>query len=149
MGMGKGIGLTNWGSTNSTIDGESPAEPTGADGGEAFHALGSSPDAPRLLVFTVAGKVCAVELSSVREIIPCRKATRLPGAPPFVIGLINLRGSIITVLDLGVRLDGEASHGQAAETHASSFGEPGAGDCRDRAACHRAAHLAETGDNGS
>ena len=31
--------------------------------------------------------------------------TRLPGAPPFVRGLINMRGTIVTVLDLGVRLD--------------------------------------------
>jgi len=95
-------------STDSTIDGESAADQTDTEEGEAFHALGSSPDAPRLLVFTVAGKTCACELSAVREIIPCRKATRLPGAPPFVIGLINLRGSIVTVLDLGIRLGGAA-----------------------------------------
>jgi len=31
--------------------------------------------------------------------------TRLPGAPPFVRGLINMRGTIVTVLDLGQRLD--------------------------------------------
>ena len=31
--------------------------------------------------------------------------TRIPGAPAFVRGLINMRGTIITVLDLGVRLD--------------------------------------------
>jgi purine-binding chemotaxis protein CheW len=31
--------------------------------------------------------------------------TRLPGAPPFVRGLINMRGTIVTVLDLAVRLD--------------------------------------------
>jgi purine-binding chemotaxis protein CheW len=31
--------------------------------------------------------------------------TRLPGAPRFVRGLINMRGTIVTVLDLGQRLD--------------------------------------------
>ncbi len=54
----------------------------------------------------VAGRTCACELSGVREIIPNRRATPLPGAPPFVTGLINLRGSIVTVIDLSVRLDG-------------------------------------------
>jgi len=34
-----------------------------------------------------------------------RQATRLPGAPIFVSGLINLRGTIVTVLDLGRLLD--------------------------------------------
>ena len=43
--------------------------------------------------------------ASAQEIIPLRAATRLPGAPPYVRGLINVRGTIVTVLDLGVRLD--------------------------------------------
>lgn len=95
-------------STGSTIDGEQPEDPTDDEEQAAFHALGSSADAPRLLVFTAAGRTCACELSAVREIIPYRKATRLPGAPPFVTGLINLRGSIVTVLDLGIRLGGQS-----------------------------------------
>jgi purine-binding chemotaxis protein CheW len=70
------------------------------------HAIGNSAEAPRLLVFIAAGRTCACELSGVREIIPNRRATPLPGAPSFVNGLINLRGSIVTVLDLSVRLGG-------------------------------------------
>jgi purine-binding chemotaxis protein CheW len=63
-------------------------------------------NAPRLLIFGVSGRLCACELDSIREIVPYRQATRLPGAPPFVTGLINLRGSILTVMDLGLRLGG-------------------------------------------
>ena len=44
------------------------------------------------------------EIGAVREIIPFRRTIRLPGAPNYVCGLINLRGSIVTVLDLGLRL---------------------------------------------
>lgn len=44
------------------------------------------------------------DTASVQEIIPLRPATRLPGAPRHVRGLINIRGTIITVLDLAVRL---------------------------------------------
>jgi purine-binding chemotaxis protein CheW len=39
-------------------------------------------------------------IGAVREIVPQRRATRLPGAPPAVQGLINLRGTIVTVIDL-------------------------------------------------
>jgi purine-binding chemotaxis protein CheW len=39
--------------------------------------------------------------------------TRVPGAPAYVRGLINMRGTIVTVIDLGVRLD--PSRPQAAE----------------------------------
>ena len=59
----------------------------------------------RTLLFSVAGKVYGCDIEAVREIIPYRRATRLPGAPSFVQGLINLRGTIVTVLDLGTRLD--------------------------------------------
>jgi purine-binding chemotaxis protein CheW len=61
-------------------------------------------EAPRLLIFGVGGRLCACELDAIREIVPYRQATRLPGAPPFVTGLINLRGTILTVMDLGLRL---------------------------------------------
>ena len=64
--------------------------------------------AARTLLFRVAGKAYGCDIDAVREIIPYRRATRLPGAPPYVQGLINLRGTIVTVLDLGTRLD--ASH---------------------------------------
>ena len=63
--------------------------------------------AARTLLFRVAGKMYGCDIDSVREIIPYRRATRLPGAPSFVQGLINLRGTIVTVLDLGARIDPE------------------------------------------
>ena len=61
--------------------------------------------AARTLLFRVADRVYGCDIEAVREIIPYRRATRLPGAPTYVQGLINLRGTIVTVLDLGVRLD--------------------------------------------
>jgi purine-binding chemotaxis protein CheW len=56
-------------------------------------------------LFRVADRVYGCDIEAVREIIPYRRATRLPGAPRYVQGLINLRGTIVTVLDLGARLD--------------------------------------------
>jgi purine-binding chemotaxis protein CheW len=60
--------------------------------------------APTLL-FRVGDGVYGCDIGDAREIIPLRPMTRLPGAPPFVRGLINMRGTIVTVLDLGARLD--------------------------------------------
>src|ERR1700748_1944339 len=67
----------------------------------------SIPDAvasPTLL-FRVGANLYGCDIAEAREIIPLRPATRLPGAPAFVRGLINIRGMIVTVLDLGQRLD--------------------------------------------
>ena len=63
--------------------------------------------AARTLLFRVAERVFGCDIDAVREIIPYRRATRLPGAPTYVQGLINLRGTIVTMLDLGARLDAE------------------------------------------
>jgi purine-binding chemotaxis protein CheW len=55
----------------------------------------------RSLLFRVGEKLYGCPIGSVREIVPFRGAVRLPGAPPYVHGLVNLRGTIVTVLDLG------------------------------------------------
>jgi purine-binding chemotaxis protein CheW len=57
------------------------------------------------LLFRVGDVLYGCDISEPQEIIPLRAATRLPGAPPYVRGLINVRGIIVTVIDLGVRLD--------------------------------------------
>ena len=61
------------------------------------------------MIFRLASRAYGIEVGAVREIIPFRGATRLPDAPHFVAGLINVRGTIVTVLDLGARLDGVSS----------------------------------------
>src|SRR5437762_13835253 len=58
----------------------------------------------RLLVFDLAGQGYACDMDSFREIVPTLDMTRLPGAPQTVCGLINLRGTIVTVIDGGVAL---------------------------------------------
>jgi purine-binding chemotaxis protein CheW len=58
----------------------------------------------RLLVFDVGGSAFACEMESFREIVPTQSMTRLPGAPNTVCGLINLRGTIVTVIDGGTAL---------------------------------------------
>ncbi|HVE77606.1 MAG TPA: chemotaxis protein CheW [Gemmatimonadaceae bacterium] len=58
----------------------------------------------RILLFGLSGHVHGCALTAVREIVPLRPATRLPGAPNYVLGLVNLRGTIVTVIDLGRRL---------------------------------------------
>jgi len=58
----------------------------------------------QVVLCRVAGRVVGVELGTVREIIPARRPTRLPGAGTYVAGLVNVRGTIVTVIDLAARL---------------------------------------------
>ena len=63
----------------------------------------------RILLFGLAERIYGCNIALVREIIPYRRPTRLPGAPECVPGLINLRGTIVTVIDLGIRLEAGAA----------------------------------------
>jgi purine-binding chemotaxis protein CheW len=60
------------------------------------------------LLFRAGETVFGADGADVRELIPLGEITRLPGAPAYVRGLINVRGTIVTILDLGVRLDSSA-----------------------------------------
>ncbi len=62
----------------------------------------------RLLVFELGAHSYACDMDAFREIVPNQEMTRLPGAPETVCGLINLRGTIVTVIDGGVALGKQA-----------------------------------------
>ncbi|MGH7676045.1 MAG: chemotaxis protein CheW [Gemmatimonadales bacterium] len=52
-----------------------------------------------MLIFRVGQLACATEAETVREILPRLEATRIPGAPPTVAGLVNVRGTLVTAVD--------------------------------------------------
>jgi purine-binding chemotaxis protein CheW len=55
--------------------------------------------------FYVAGHYFGLDVLRVQEVIRYQEMTRVPLAPPVVRGLINLRGQIVTALDLRRRLE--------------------------------------------
>ena len=58
----------------------------------------------KLVTFTVADKEYAAEVSLVREVIRMRPAIPVPESAPFVEGVIKLRGRIVPVINLRVKL---------------------------------------------
>lgn len=57
-----------------------------------------------LLSFRVGDQEYSVDIMSVREIRGWSRATPLPHASPYVCGVINLRGTVLLIIDLGKRL---------------------------------------------
>lgn len=53
-----------------------------------------------IVEFELAGERYGIELACVREVCVLQELTPVPCAPPFVLGIINLRGEIHTVIDL-------------------------------------------------
>ncbi len=61
-------------------------------------------DAPNFVAFKATQQDFCVDILSVREIRGWTPATLLPQAPPHIRGVINLRGSVVPILDFSMRL---------------------------------------------
>jgi purine-binding chemotaxis protein CheW len=62
------------------------------------------PTEQELLSFRVGEQEYSVDIMSVREIRGWTRATPLPHAAPYVRGVINLRGTVLPIIDLARRL---------------------------------------------
>lgn len=70
-------------------------------------ALARPPEQPstaesqlELLEFRLATERYAVETRYVNEVYPLKDLTPLPGSPPFLLGIVNVRGQILPVFDI-------------------------------------------------
>ncbi|MBZ4654684.1 MAG: purine-binding chemotaxis protein CheW [Peptococcaceae bacterium] len=57
------------------------------------------------VIFRLNAELYGINILSVQEIIRPPKMTTLPNTPPHILGVINLRGSIIPIVDLKVRFN--------------------------------------------
>ncbi len=54
----------------------------------------------QLVLFELQGEIYALEAARVREIVQRPRETRVPHTPPYVVGIVNLRGQVVPTLDL-------------------------------------------------
>ena len=57
-----------------------------------------------LATFYVGEALCGMDILNVQEINKLMEMTKVPQAPEYVTGILNLRGQIVTVIDLGKKL---------------------------------------------
>lgn len=59
----------------------------------------------RFLTFYINGALYGIELSHVIEIIQVQSFTHIPNVPPYVKGVINLRGKIVPAIDVRLKFN--------------------------------------------
>ncbi len=60
-------------------------------------------DTKTYLTFTLDGELFAVDVSKVREVLDLTTITKIPKTPDYMRGVINLRGSVVPVIDLRLK----------------------------------------------
>lgn len=77
-----------------------------------------------LITFEVEGQVFGLDIMAIREIRAWSPTTRLPRVPSYVAGVVNLRGTVLPVIDLAARLGWRAT--EATPRHAIIVTQQGA-----------------------
>lgn len=60
-------------------------------------------DSQQYLTFKLAGEEYGIDILTVQEIRGFERATRIPKTPDYLLGVINLRGAVVPIVDLRVR----------------------------------------------
>lgn len=74
----------------------------------AVAIAGVADDQQQYLTFSLGDEMFAIGILAIREIIEYGNITEVPMTPPFIRGVINLRGAVVPVVDLAVRFGREA-----------------------------------------
>jgi purine-binding chemotaxis protein CheW len=64
---------------------------------------GESVQTRQMVCFTIGDETYGIDIRAVREIRAWSATTSLPNAPDFVLGVTNLRGTVVPILDLRAR----------------------------------------------
>lgn len=71
---------------------------------ETWTSAQKSSGTVELATFYVGDALCGMDILKVQEINKLMEMTKVPQAPDYVMGILNLRGQIVTIIDLGKKL---------------------------------------------
>ena len=105
-----------------------PANALARQAAAALEARQAAADGPQqYLTFLLGGEMFAVAILNVKEIIEYGNLTEIPMMPPFIRGVINLRGAVVPVIDLAAplrRLDHPRHRRGGADPRRAGAGQP-------------------------
>ena len=63
-------------------------------------SMAASNETTQFLTFTLGEDVFAIDVTMAREVLDLCEVTRVPQVPDYMLGVINLRGSVVPVIDM-------------------------------------------------
>jgi purine-binding chemotaxis protein CheW len=74
-----------------------------AESAKTDHVAGPTADSDQFLTFTIQGEEYGIEILRVQEIKGISKVRPIPNAPGYIKGAMNLRGTVVPIIDLRSR----------------------------------------------
>ncbi|MCH8926038.1 MAG: chemotaxis protein CheW [Proteobacteria bacterium] len=68
------------------------------------NANGASDETEEFVTFTIAGQLFGIPVLQIQDVLSSYQITPIPLAPPEITGSLNLRGRVVTAMDLRLRL---------------------------------------------
>lgn len=68
-------------------------------------SVASITETAQYLTFKLEEEIFSLDISKVREVLDFTKVTKVPQTPNFMLGVINLRGSVVPVVDMRLKFD--------------------------------------------
>jgi purine-binding chemotaxis protein CheW len=66
-------------------------------------SVSSITETAQYLTFILEDEIFSVDISKVREVLDFTRITKVPQTPDFMLGVINLRGSVVPVVDMRLK----------------------------------------------
>lgn len=78
------------------------------DSAKTKNATGASEENVEFVTFTIADQLFGIPVLEIQDVLSSYHITRIPLAPPEITGSLNLRGRVVTAIDVRLRLGLEA-----------------------------------------
>lgn len=92
---------------------EAPAAPAPAEADDAALEAGlRQAEQFKLVGFRMAGQELSIPIAQVQEVLRAVPVTRLLAAPPYVVGILNLRGRVVPMIDLAGIMEFSGTRGE-------------------------------------
>lgn len=90
------------------------SKPKKGDAGERASGAEAFAETEDFVTFTIADQLFGIPVLKVQDVLSTHNITRIPLAPPEIAGSLNLRGRIVTAMDVRLRLGLPARQGEGA-----------------------------------
>lgn len=74
------------------------------DASQAADLVGSADGSDDFVSFTIDGQLFGIPVVKVQDVLSSQRTTPIPLAPPEIAGSLNLRGRVVTMMDMRLRL---------------------------------------------